>query len=181
MSDSGKRLGTVSYMHKKQWRSVIVPHILLIDDDPICLAALAQRLRFGFREQRLEVDVADSAAAALILAHIHHYDALIVDLIMPGVTRFKFIEQLAHIQSEAPIIVMSGFDVERCEEEVHRLGLTAFLPKPIDFAQLRSGLMAVLQYKSTRLRHRSVHWPDRRMRRRIVQRPQSGSHKEGYR
>ena len=63
-----------------------MPHILLVDDDPICLAALAQRLRFGFREQRLEVDVADSAAAALILAHIHHYDALIVDLIMPGVT-----------------------------------------------------------------------------------------------
>jgi DNA-binding NarL/FixJ family response regulator len=129
MSDSGKRMGTVSYIHKKQWRSVIVPHILLVDDDPMCLAALAQRLRFGFREQRLEVDVADSAAAALILAHIHHYDALIVDLIMPGVTRFKFIEQLAHIQSDTPIIVMSGFDVERCEEEVHRLGLTAFLPE----------------------------------------------------
>jgi hypothetical protein len=37
-------------------------HVLLVDDDPACLAALAQRLRFGFREQRLEVDVADSAA-----------------------------------------------------------------------------------------------------------------------
>jgi len=42
-------------------------------------------------------DVADSAAGALTLAHTHHYHALIVDLIMPGVTRFKFVEQLAHI------------------------------------------------------------------------------------
>jgi DNA-binding response OmpR family regulator len=129
-------------------------HILLVDDDPVCLAALAQRLRFAFRERRLEVDVAGSAAPALILAHTHQYDALIVDLIMPGVTGFKFIEQLAHIQSKAPIIVMSGFDVERCEEEVRRLGLTAYLPKPIDFAQLRKGLTAVLPDRSRQVRIR---------------------------
>jgi len=155
--------------------------LLLIDDDRECLMALSNRLRFALRDQRMEVDVAESAATGLILAHAAHYDALIVDLIMPGVPGFKFIEQLAHIQPVAPIIVMSGFDVERCEEEVHRLGLTAFLPKPIDFAQLRTGLMAVLQYKPMRFRHRGVHWPDRRMRRRIVQRPQSGSHNRGYR
>jgi Response regulator containing CheY-like receiver, AAA-type ATPase, and DNA-binding domains len=131
-----------------------VSHILVVDDDPVCLAALAQRLRFAFREQGLEVDVAGSAAAALILTHSHHYDALIVDLIMPGVTRFKFIEQLAHFQAEVPIIVMSGFDVERCDEEVRRLGLTAFLPKPIDFAQLCRGLTAVLPHKSRHVRNR---------------------------
>jgi DNA-binding response OmpR family regulator len=158
-----------------------VPHLLLVDDDPGCLAALAQRLRFGFREQRLEVDVADSAAEALILAYTHHYDALIVDLIMPGVTRFKFIEQLARTQSETPIIVMSGFEVERCEEEVRRLGLTAFLPKPIDFSQLRSGLSAVLQHKSTQLRHRQAYSLARRRRPRLVYRPRSGSRNQGDR
>lgn len=47
----------------KYRRSVIVPPILLIDDDPVGVAALAQRLRFAFRAQRLEVDVADSAAS----------------------------------------------------------------------------------------------------------------------
>lgn len=128
-------------------------HVLLVDDDPGCLTALAQRLRVGLRGQRLEVDVADSAVVALILGYTHHYDALIVDRIMPGVTGFKFIEQLARIQPEVPIIVMSGFDVERCEEEMRRLGLTAFLPKPIDFAQLRRGLMAVLPHRSTQVHH----------------------------
>src|SRR5687768_18598009 len=96
--------------------------LLLVDGDRECLTALSNRLRFALRDQRVELDVAESAATGLILAHSAHYDALIVDLIMPGVTPFKFIEQLAHIQPEAPIIVMSGFDVERCEEEVHRLG-----------------------------------------------------------
>jgi two-component system, OmpR family, response regulator len=128
--------------------------LLLVDDDGDCLTALSNRLRFALRDQRVEVDVAESAATGVILAHSAHYDALIVDLLLPGVTRFKFIEQLAHIQPEAPIIVMSGFDMERCEEEVHRLGLTAFLPKPIDFAQLRRGLMAVLPHRSTQVRYR---------------------------
>lgn len=59
-------------------------HILVVDDDPVCLAALAQRLRFAFRERRLEVDVAGSAASALILAHTRQYDALIVDLSCPA-------------------------------------------------------------------------------------------------
>ena len=122
--------------------------LLLIDDDRECLMALSNRLRFALRDQRMEVDVAESAATGLILAHAAHYDALIVDLIMPGVPGFKFIEQLAHIQPVTPIIVMSGFDVERCEEEVHRLGLTAFLSKPINFAQLLRGLIAVLPHRS---------------------------------
>jgi hypothetical protein len=38
-----------------------MPHVLLIDDDKDCLMALANRLRFGFRGQDIEVDVADSA------------------------------------------------------------------------------------------------------------------------
>lgn len=129
-------------------------HLLLVDDDPACLVALAERLRFGLRKQQLKVDATDSAAEALILAHTYHYDAVLVDLIMPGVTRFKFIEQLAQLQPNVPIIVMSGFDVERCEEEVRRLGLTAFLPKPIDFSQLQRGLVAVLPNNSTQARAR---------------------------
>lgn len=122
--------------------------LLLVDDDRECLTALSNRLRFALRDQRVEVDVAESAASGLILAHSIRYDALIVDLIMPGVPGFKFIEQLAHIQPVAPIIVMSGFDVQRCEEEVHRLGFTAFLSKPINFAQLLTGLIAVLPHRS---------------------------------
>ena len=141
--------------------------LLLVDDDRQCLTALSNRLRFALRDRRVEVDVAESAATGLILAHAAHFDALIVNLIMPGVPGFKFIEQLAHIQPVAPIIVISDFDVERCEEEVHRLGLTAFLSKPIDFAQLLKGLIAVLPHRSTQ------DWSERlrRIPRSLFQRP----------
>jgi len=149
---------------------MIVPHILLVDDDSVCLTALAQRLRFAFRQHGLEVDVADSAVAALILVHTHHYNALIVDPMMPGVTGFKFIEQLAYVQPGVPVIVMSGFDVDRCEEEVARLGLTAFLPKPIDFTQLRRGLTAVLPYTSRHVRTHLAQQRTRLARKRVCSR-----------
>jgi DNA-binding response OmpR family regulator len=127
-------------------------HLLLVDDDPACLAALAQGLHYRFGCQRLQVDAAQSAATALILAHTHRYDALIVDPILSGVTRFKFVEQLAHFQPGVPLIVISGFDVEWCEEEVRRLGFTGFLTKPIDFSQLCNGLTAVLPGPRTQAR-----------------------------
>jgi DNA-binding response OmpR family regulator len=71
-----------------------VPHVLLIDDDKDCLTALANRLRFAFRGQDVEVDVADSAATGLILSHATPYHTLIVDVLMPGMNGVKFVEQL---------------------------------------------------------------------------------------
>ncbi len=110
-----------------------MPHLLLVDDDRDCLTALSNRLRFAFRGQGLEVDVADSAASGLISSHGAHYDALIVDVLMPGINGLKFVEQLRRTQPHVPIIMMSGWDVKSCEEQAARLGLIACLPKPIDF------------------------------------------------
>jgi two-component system response regulator CiaR len=117
-----------------------VPHVLLVDDDKDCLTALANRLRFAFRGQHLDVDVADSAATGLILSHAAHYDAIIVDLLMPGVSGVKFVEQLRHTQRNVPVIMISG-----CEEQTARLGVVACLPKPVDFSELRRLLSEVLE------------------------------------
>ncbi|MBA2253064.1 MAG: response regulator [Nitrospirales bacterium] len=121
-----------------------MPHLLLVDDDRDCLTALSNRLRFAFRGQGLEVDVADSAASGLISSHGAHYDALIVDVLMPGINGLKFVEQLRRTQPHVPIIMMSGWDVKSCEEQAARLGLIACLPKPIDFSRLRALLHEVL-------------------------------------
>lgn len=121
-----------------------MPHLLLVDDDRDCLTALSNRLRFAFRGQGVEVDVADSAATGLILSHSAHYDALIVDVLMPGINGLKFVEQLRRTRPHVPIIMMSGWDVESSEDQAARLGLMACLPKPIDFSRLRMLVHQVL-------------------------------------
>jgi DNA-binding NtrC family response regulator len=117
-------------------RKAFTHRLLLVDDDPDCLTALSNRLHFAFRDQGVEVDVADSAATGLILAHAAPYDAIIVDVVMPGINGFKFVEQLRRTQPHVPIIGTSGWDVKKCQEEASRLRLRGCLPKPIDFSAL---------------------------------------------
>jgi DNA-binding response OmpR family regulator len=124
-----------------------MPHILLVDDDRDCLTGLSNRLRFAFREQSLDIDLADSAASGLLVCHTVHYDALIVDVVMPGTNGFKFVEQLRRTQPHVPIIMMSGWDVKACEEQVARLGLVACLPKPIEFSMLCALVRDVLEQR----------------------------------
>lgn len=130
-----------------------MPHILLVDDDPDCLTALSNRLRFAFREWSLAIDMADSAASGLIASDAAHYDALIVDVLMPGINGFKFVEQLRRTQPDVPIIVVSGWDVKGCEEQADRLGLVACLPKPIEFSVLCTLVNEVLEKKPGTPRH----------------------------
>jgi DNA-binding response OmpR family regulator len=139
-------LGATAFF-RRNWRSVIVPHILLIDDDRDCLTALSNRLRFAFREQSLAVDMADSAATGLIASLATHYDALIVDVLMPGTNGFKFVEQLQRTRPDVPIIMISEWDVKSSEEWADRLGLVACLPKPIEFSMLCALVKEVLEKK----------------------------------
>lgn len=130
--------------------------ILLVDNDPPCLRALAQRLRFVFGYRTLWVDETEYASEALILASAHHYDILIVDVVMPGRKGVKLIEQLARLQPGVPIVLTGSVEGERWEAEVRRLGLTAFLRKPIDFHMLVQGLTSVLSAQVGLRRHRKV-------------------------
>ena len=120
-----------------------MPHVLLVDDDRECLTALSNRLRFAFRNHALKVDSADCATTGLILAHEGRYDALVVDVCMPGINGIKFVEQLRRTQPNVPIVMMTGWDITACEEHAAWLGVIACLSKPIEFAQLL-GLLANL-------------------------------------
>ena len=118
--------------------------LLLVDDDVDCLKALGSRLRFAFRETGLTVDTAESASTGVILAHTFTYDAVIVDLVMPGTTGTAFIQQLKQIQPAVPIIVISGREPTEQTEKNGRLSALAFFPKPIDYSALRAVLRSLL-------------------------------------
>lgn len=120
-----------------------MPQVLIVDDDREGLTALSNRLRFAFRRHALKVDSAEDAATGLILAYEGPYDALLVDMLMPGVNGIKFVEQLRRTQPNVPIIMMSG-ELTSCEEHAGRLGLIACLAKPIEFGTLLNLLTDVL-------------------------------------
>ena len=125
-------------------QSIHMKRLLLIDDDADCLKALGNRLRFTFRESALTVDTAKSASIGIILAHTFTYDAVIVDLVMPGTTGDTFIQQLKQVQPDAPIIVISGSEPNDQYEANERGFTLAFFPKPIDFSAMQALLKPLL-------------------------------------
>jgi CheY-like chemotaxis protein len=109
--------------------------ILLIDDDPDILEAMAMWLR----QSSYVVHPFDNVPDALQAL----YDGLrpsviILDLFMPDAGGFDFRaaqlrdEQLAVI----PVIVLSGYDTT--DEEKSRLGVVRILSKPVDLDNLRA-------------------------------------------
>ncbi|HZS12495.1 MAG TPA: response regulator [Nitrospirales bacterium] len=110
--------------------------ILLIDNDADCLTALAQRLSFAFRHLSLDVDKAESACSALLLARERQYDLMIVDEAMRGTVRGTLLDQLRVLHPDVPLILTSGCEIEDYEILAEHLNILAHIPKPIDFPAL---------------------------------------------
>ena len=77
--------------------SVRLPRILLVDDDPIVLRAI-RRLLLGARPG-WEIDMAESAEAALVLIEAKAYDVVVTDLHMPVLDGVAL---LTRLKSEHP-------------------------------------------------------------------------------
>jgi DNA-binding NtrC family response regulator len=109
---------------------------LVVDDDDQVRAVLTRQLQ----ALGLEVDTAEGGAQAMVKLDRERFDALMLDLDMPGVTG---LDVLLHVQRAAPalpVLVVTGtFEAERIE------GAFAVLPKPLDLPALRATLARALE------------------------------------
>ncbi|MCP9849922.1 response regulator [Cyanobium sp. Morenito 9A2] len=129
-------------------RSLRPGRILVVDDDPLNLDLLAQRLS---RSGHL-VTTAVDGEAALALAHQQPFDLVLLDVLMPNLDGYgtlgelKADENLRHL----PVIMISALDelssVVRCIEA----GAEDYLPKPFNPTLLRARIGACLEKKAFR-------------------------------
>ena len=105
--------------------------LLVVDDDPMNLDVLSRRLvRSGY-----EVLTADSGERALELVNAHRFDAVLLDVIMPGLGGVETLRRLrqSRSMSELPVIMVTANSSS--DDVVQALGLGAndCVTKPIDF------------------------------------------------
>ena len=113
-------------------REMAEPRVLIVDDEPEFLEALAERLRM----RGLRVETARSGLEALNKAAEGTYDAVILDLVMPGLDG---IETLKHLKAERPdfqVILLTGHATLPKGVESMKLGALDFLEKPADLETL---------------------------------------------
>ncbi|HEX6097092.1 MAG TPA: response regulator [Thermoanaerobaculia bacterium] len=85
-----------------------VPKVLVVEDDTAIRALVVAALK----REPIEVHTAQDGVAALECLRVNHYAVILLDLMMPRLNGFEFLESLDSVRSGAEpiIIVMTAFD-----------------------------------------------------------------------
>src|SRR5262245_22132223 len=113
-------------------------HVLIADDDP----AIRKMLRSALEAVGYTITLAGSTEEALPLLEKSCPDALIADLVMPGLSGDELARRCHERCPNTILIFMSGFP----PEQLRTLGVTqvVYLNKPISITQLRALLKQLL-------------------------------------
>ena len=115
---------------------------LLVVEDDVKMAALVRR---GLTEEGAAVDVARSGEDALWMAASASYDALVLDVMLPGIDGFETCRRLREDGVWTPVLLLTARD--SVEDRVAGLdgGADDYLTKPFSFAELSARLRALVR------------------------------------
>ena len=113
--------------------------ILIIEDE----IKLSNILLQGFKEQGMAVDVARRGDSGLQMATSTAYDAIVLDVMLPGKDGFEVLEGLRSLGDRTPVLMLTARS--GLEDRVRGLDLGAddYLPKPFAFRELMARLRAI--------------------------------------
>jgi DNA-binding response OmpR family regulator len=115
--------------------------LLLVEDD----RALADALARGLRAENFEVTLVHDGADGLALAGDRHFDAIVLDLMLPGLNGFRFCRLLRQRGDLTPVLVLTAKEGEWDEAEALETGADDYLKKPFSFVVLLAHLRALLR------------------------------------
>jgi DNA-binding response OmpR family regulator len=101
--------------------------ILVIDDEAPVAGVLSRKLKeYGF-----QVWNAYNVEEALFWVEEEHFDVILVDLVLPGVSGYSIINYLRGM-THSSIFAMTGYASENTLRDVELLGAQGLLSKPFD-------------------------------------------------
>ncbi len=106
---------------------------------------MAALLRRGLQEEGLAVDVAGRGEEALWMAEATEYDALVLDVMLPGIDGFETCRRLREGGVWTPVLMLTARDA--VEDRVAGLdgGADDYLTKPFSFSELLARLRALVR------------------------------------
>ena len=122
-----------------------VPKILVVDDE--------KRIRDGCRAvlsgEGFQVDVADDGSTGLDMIRGQHFDVVLLDLMMPGISGIEVLNQVKATHPDTAIIVITGYATIEHSIEAMKNGAFDFIPKPFSPDQLRVVVSKAIEYTRT--------------------------------
>jgi two-component system OmpR family response regulator len=113
--------------------------VLVVEDEK----KLGELLGRGLREEGYAVDLAARGEEALWMAHAVDYDAMVLDVMLPGLDGFEICRRLRHDGIWTPVLMLTARDA--VDDRVIGLdaGADDYLAKPFSFEELLARLRAL--------------------------------------
>src|SRR5919108_6273877 len=115
--------------------------ILIVDDEPAVRSSLSRALQlkgYGIR-------VAGDGGEALTLARGARYDAVVLDVMMPGIDGIEVCRRLRHSGDDTPILMLTARDAVGDRGAGLDAGADDYLVKPFALEELLARLRALLR------------------------------------
>ena len=106
--------------------------ILIVDDERF----IRNTIKDILEHEKYIVDVAEDATQAFEKAKTKHYDLILTDVVMPGISGIVLLEKLKDDGFESPIMIMSAHGNIEIAVECIKKGAFDFLEKPLDLNRL---------------------------------------------
>jgi two-component system OmpR family response regulator len=115
--------------------------LLVVEDD----VKLARALERGLQREGYAVDLADTGDDALSQAITNDYDAVVLDVMLPGIDGFAVCKEMRSSERWAPVLMLTARD--QVGDRIRGLdaGADDYLVKPFDFGELLARLRALIR------------------------------------
>ena len=117
--------------------------ILIVEDEPDLLSGLARTLR----EEGYAVDTADNGEDGLFSAEGNEYDAIVLDVMLPGLDGWELLSRLRKTK-KTPVLMLTARDQSRDRVRGLDTGADDYLVKPFDLHELLARLRALIRRTS---------------------------------
>jgi two-component system OmpR family response regulator len=118
--------------------------LLVVEDE----ARLARALQRGLTADGFTVDVARDGVSGLGRAREGQYDAVLLDVMLPGLSGYEVVRRLRAEDNWVPVMMVSAKDGPHDQADGLDFGADDYLTKPFDYVVLLARLRALLRRQS---------------------------------
>ncbi|MDO4851488.1 MAG: response regulator transcription factor [Actinomycetota bacterium] len=115
--------------------------ILIVEDD----ATMVVYLKKCLEAEGFSVDTACDGLVGLEKALTQHFDAITLDIMLPGMNGYEVCRELRAAQVDAPILMLTAKDGEYDEADAFDYGADDFLRKPFSLVVLSARLRSLIR------------------------------------
>jgi two-component system OmpR family response regulator len=120
--------------------------VLIVEDE----LSMASSLKAGLEAEGYVVEVSHDGLDGLWRATEFEFDALLLDIMLPGINGFVVAQRLREAGRDVPILMLSAKDGDLDQAEALDTGADDFLGKPFSYPLLLARLRALIRRGSTR-------------------------------